>query len=284
MSLFDRVAAVDIQPQGGSGIRAKYLNGIGSRIIFDVTRTHTETSNTATISIYNLSHEHRAQLQGKNAKVRLYAGYKEDTGAEQLFMGTSSFINSRREPPDVITEIQAQDGIKELREFRVSLSYKPGVSVQQVLTGIAGKLGIPLRAAVSAQGTYEKGYVFLGPVKEALDQVCRRANLQWSIQDVALLILPRGKSWNSIGVLISPETGMIGSAERINYIKGDLDGDPVKKPEWKVVTLLQPKIIPTHRVQVQSKDLTGTLMVETVHHYGDTSGGPWYTELELKDE
>lgn len=277
MSLYDRVVRVDVQPRGGTGISIEDL-----RVSFDVTKTHTEATNTATIEVYNLSREHRGQLSGKHADVRLYAGYREDAGAALIFVGESGLVHSKMETTNAITVIEAQDGIKELREFRVSLSYKPGASVLQVLQGCASKIGLPLRASIEVTGVYPRGFSYLGPVKEALDMACRRGNVRWSIQDAGLLILPKDKPSYSLGLMLSPETGMIGSPERITYTEGDLDGDEESRPEWKVTSLLQPLVLPTHQVQVRSNLLSGTFLVETVHHVGDTHGPEFITELELK--
>lgn len=276
MSLFDRVASVDVQAESGKALHIE-----GNRISFDVTKTRTEASNTAEVLIYNLSAESRARLQERNAFVRLFAGYRENTGLEALFIGEADFIHSRREIPDIVTKIEIQDGIKELREYRVSLSYKPGATAQQVLQGIASALSLPLRSTVSAAGEYPRGYSFLGPAKESLDQVCRKAGLEWSIQDGSLLILPMSSDAGNVGLLISPETGLIGSAERINYSEGELAGDMSAKPQWKIVSLLQPKVLPAHRIKIRSADLNGYFVVDTVRHRGDTRGHDWYTEMEL---
>lgn len=289
MPLFDRRAAVEVETLSGEALRVD-----GLRIAFDVLKTRTSATNTCEVNIWNLSPDSRAKIREKDAFFRVLAGYGED-GLEQIFVGRAQFALSQRDTPDFVTRIEVQDGVRELREFRVSVSFRPGATVQQVLLELVRLLRLPLRQAFSASGSYPRGYTYVGPVKEALDQVCRRAGLEWSVQDGQILItaerIGRGQD---TALVISPETGLIGSPERINYIKGELDGDDsgaakrgenadeTPDPEWRVLSLLRPRVLPADIVEIRSETIEGRFLVDSVRHSGDTRGQDWYTELELR--
>ncbi|MFC3227326.1 hypothetical protein ACFOGJ_08805 [Marinibaculum pumilum] len=301
MTQFRRLAILDVETRGGEAVRIE-----GLRIGFDILKTRTTTTNTATIEAWNLNADTRARILERNAYCTLSAGYEDDTGPGVLFVGRAQAIVHERASPAIITRIECQDGVQELREIRVTLSYAAGTSLRQVLAGLAAKLSLPFRPLGAVTGEYPNGYAYAGPIRDALDQVCRRGNLEWSIQNQELQVIPRRGSTARTAFLISPQTGLVRSPERINYIEGFLDGDAVPaafvddsskaqkrqirretrrgdEPALRITALLQPDAIPGDRIVLESADVSGAFLIDSVRHVGDTRGRPWYSELELMD-
>lgn len=140
MTFYTRTAAADIELKNGDVLRIKNL-----RIKFDIEKTRDSTANKAKIEITNLSQETRSKIREKDALVRLFAGYSGDLGAVLLFVGNAQHIVNDWETPDIVTKIEAQDGMRTVRETRTSFSYGNRTSVNTIVNRLANELGIPLR-------------------------------------------------------------------------------------------------------------------------------------------
>jgi len=84
-------------------------------------------------------------------------------------------------------------------------------------------------------------------------------------------------------VLLTPDTGLIGSPERSDDIEETQSGER-KRLGWRVKSLLNPQIRPGDRLQIKSAEVDGVFRAENVNHFGDTEGGDWYTEAEVFEE
>lgn len=277
MTQFDRRAVLDIERTDGKAVRVE-----GLRIAFSVEKTRTETANRASIQVYNLADTTREQILEKNARVILRCGYAEGTGDEVLFIGNAEFISHARQFPSVITNIETQDGVRELREVRISVSFGAGATGSQVLRGVARQLGLPIRIFKEPSGTYPGGYAFAGPVGNALDQITRRFGLEWSVQNGELQIIEASGTTGEKAVVLTPDTGLIGSPERLQRTDGELDGETETDPEWRVRCLLQPIILPGGIIELESAEVEGRFSVDRVLHSGDTRGDAWESEVELR--
>jgi len=248
---------------------------------FDIEKTRTKSTNTASISVYDLSQATRDRILDKDALVRVAAGYVLDGGAKLLFLGTAQYIHHALTLPGVVTIIESQDGALQLREVRVSLSFGPGASGAAVLAAIARALNLPL-TTVPFGGNFSGGFAFAGPASQALDQVTRRFSLEWSIQGGELRVIRRNDNAGTEAVLISADAGMIGSPERVRQNKGELSGSTKTEPEWEVRVLLQPRLEPGGIVKLESKLVNGFFTIESVKHSGDNYGGDWESKVELR--
>lgn len=253
----------------------------GLRVQFEVTKTLTKHPNTCDIKISNLSEHTRKQMKKRRAKVILLAGY-EDTVA-QIFSGTARTTDHVREGAEWVTHIQCGDGEVAFKHARVSQSFSSGATVSGVVTGIANSLGLGagnVQEQLSAGGfrgnieQFAQGYVAHGNSSTELSKVLDTAGFEWSIQDGALQILKPGKTSKRQAILLSPDSGLVGSPEL---------GAPNKKGKpsvMKAKSLLQPGLIPGGEVAIKARSVDGHFRLEKVKHTGDTAGGNWYSEIE----
>jgi len=276
MTFYNRVAALDVELKSGEVQRTENL-----RIEFQIEKTKDSTANKAEIRVSNLSQETRAKIRERDALVRLYAGHSQDLGLALLFIGNSQHIVNNWETPDVITQIEAQDGQKVLRETRTSFSFSGRISANVILTRLAGALGLPLRRNFNVPGYYE-GFTFNGRAKDGLDQVTRRFGYTWSVVDNEILIVPKAGNTGSVAVRLSPETGLVNTPERMNDQEGEFEEALEKELEWKITSILNSRLNPGALIDLDSKQAKGLFQIEKVRHYGDTRGQDWYSEMEVK--
>ena len=276
--LFNRKCSVSIGPNGGTGTKVDQQ----FRVVFKVNKTIHADANTVNVQIYNLSEETRAALLRDNQVVMIEAGYESGTEVLTIAEVTRSVVVHL--PPDIILDVEAADGAKTVRDRKINISFKKGRTVRSVLDAIATELALPIKVTgAQPTGSYAKGVSFSGTVASALDRVCLKGGVIWSIQDGALQISHRTKASNARGVLLTPDTGLIGSPERIDDIEETQSGER-KRLGWRVKSLLNPQIRPGDRLQIKSAEVDGAFRAENVNHFGDTEGGDWYTEAEVFEE
>ena len=100
---------------------------------------------------------------------------------------------------------------------KVSLSYKAGAKVKQVIDDVVKKIGLPLKVDTNSLGInkiFNTGFSFTGDAKTALKKLSSYANLDWSIQNGELKFVVQGKSDGSKLVVLSPNTGLIKTPEK----------------------------------------------------------------------
>lgn len=277
MTLFNRVALLDVELKDGTAVRVE-----GLRIVFEALKTRTQATNTGKVAVFNLSEQTRNSIREKDALVRLQAGYIDDTRIETLFVGNAAHILHQRLPPDIVTEIELQDGVKDLREVRFGLSFAENTPANTVINDIIRRMGITRRYVENVPGRFVGGYSYNGTARGALNEVCNRFALEWSIQNGEIQIVKKGQSTNETAVLLTPETGLIHAPERNAYTDGDLEGASTNEPEWKFTSLLNPRLVPGGKVEVESRTVVGTFIIDTVRHYGDTRGSEFFSEVEVR--
>lgn len=278
MPQFDRIAALEVERETGDLVRIDNL-----RIAFEVERSGTEANDRCQVSIWNLAATTRNQLQDRDVNMTLFAGYRQDIGLRPIFFGQMQYLIHKVTPPLVVTVMEAQDGIEPLREAIITLSRGPNTTARQILDVISAILEMPLRViGPPITEVYPRGYAFEGPAREALNQVMYRIGREWLVFNGELLIVPRAGASNDV-VEINAATGMIGAPERINFSEGELTGTQSAEPQWKVTTLLQPRLAIRQRAVLQSRNVAGTFLVSAYKHIGDTRGQDWYSEVELRE-
>jgi hypothetical protein len=236
-----------------------------------------KTPNTAELHVINLNPDHRKQLQElEKVYVSVEAGY--ETGTSLIFRGDLRDVVSTREGADWITTITSDSG-RRARKKRIMKSFAPGASVGEVLQSAAKAMGLRLgntatkTVTAKIKGTqadkFFNGYALAGAVSDELDRLARSSGLEWSIQDDELQFLDDGTPLAELGIVLTPETGLIGSPERGN------------KGVMTARCLIIPDVYPGRRVQIVSEHVKGVYRVETTKHRGSTFDKDWYIDLEL---
>ncbi len=282
---FDRFIELLIGPTGseeGLGIR-------NLRVVFDVNKTTKNTTNKATVSLYNLSkfsYNKFSDSVSKNLLI-LKAGYvstaEDDT---VVFEGDISKISRPQEGADIITKFECSDGSKAITDIRKALSYKEGISAKKILEDIVKLFPLANKSAVEIPDVedvqYTNAFSDIGRLADILDKVTNTLALEWSIQNNELKIIRAGGNDGTRAVKLTPSTGMIGSPERINDI--NLGGQVLKGVAgWKVTSLLQPRIEPNGIISMESKEIEAgsQFKVISVQHKGDTHSNNWFSITEV---
>lgn len=276
MTLYKRTAAVDVELKSGEILRIRDL-----RIEFQIEKTNNSTPNKANIKISNLSETTRNKLREKDALIRLFAGYEGDMGAALLFVGNSERIVNAWDTPDIVTEIEAKDGQQALRETRSNFSFGNNTSANAIVNRLVKDMGFPLQQDFDIPGKYN-GFTFNGRAKDGLDQVTSRFGYEWSVINNEVLIIPKGGASTRNAVRLSAQTGLVNTPERMIDQEGKFNDALTKPLEWKINSLLNPRLDPGTLVDLESKQAKGLFQIQKVRHYGDTRGIDWFSEIEVR--
>lgn len=253
------------------------------RVRFTVKKNLRKEPNTAEIKVSNLAPESRAALQRKGMRVVLQAGHADTIAT--IYVGDSRDV----EPPlhestgEVVTTIQCGTSERAYLHARVSESFRAGVHLADIAVNLARAMGLDSTAAeakIRAESgrVYAAGHAAHGRASRELERVLRANGFEWSVQDGQLQVRRPGEPAVKRIVELSPETGLVGSAEF---------GSPEKKggkPTIKIRAILQPDLQPGGRVVVTSQRQAGTLLIKKLQHSGDTASNEWYSDIECEQE
>ncbi|MEE8299291.1 MAG: hypothetical protein V3R67_07925 [Thermodesulfobacteriota bacterium] len=262
--LFDRKIQVSFGKAGDLGTRVKNLF-----IQFDIKKNSEPSPNKGTITIYNLNEVSRAALQSKDMAALLEIGYESFDLVEELASGKIHKAVSMQQGKDWITIIDFGDGLKNLSEASINVSFAPGATGKQVLSSLVKNLGAGVGAIKGlVDVTFQNGLIASGPVKHEIDKIADLMGLEWSIQDGNFQILPRLVPSEKSTILLSPETGLQGSpTQREDAKKGGKYLEFVAKP--------RAIIKPGNAVQILSREIDGFYKIRTARFRGDNRTGPF---------
>lgn len=278
MPQFNRFAQVDIGAPGKAGVRIT-----GLRISFEVTKTNLPGANALQVSIYNLSPETRAQVESRENRLILSAGYQQDIIGVLAIGDVQSYETVKDGSGDTVTTLICGDGVRSLRDTRVSLSYSGAVSASQIVTDIYNALALDsIDIIADLTGAYESGYSFSGRAADSLNELASRFLFDWSIQNNELKILPRRTADTREVVVLTPTTGLIGSPKPLDDTGVNLSQNAAA-PGLTIECQLQPRLTPSGVVQLDSRDHSGQYRIETVVHRGDTGGENWRSEIQARE-
>lgn len=283
MPLFDRVVSVLIGEDGAE----EALNVTDLRVSFEVKKTAKPETNSCKTSIWNLSPDQRNRISTTDGTMMLKAGHAQDVGLKVLYIGDIAFAEHKRQPPDIVTVLEGQDGFKAMSETRLALSYKEGTGAKQILKDVLGQFGLAARTTVkqllsdTPDSEYTSGFSATGQGKDVLVKLTSKLSLEWSVQNHEIKLLREGGTDGSAAILISPTTGLIGSPQRRRQQTAGATG----YNGWSLKCLLQPQIEPGGTVEIESADIPAgsQFRVETITHRGDTHTNAWESQLEVTD-
>lgn len=271
VGLFDRSVAVEIGPEGGTGVRLGDL-----RVSFRVEHKAAKTPSTAQIRIYNPAPTSAALLRVPLAAIRLLVGY--EPAPRVIFQGppVKDGIQLRQEGPDRVLEVDASDGGRAFVSTFLQISFATPTTFGQVL------------AAILAQTLWARGYidptveaialphgiVLTGRPAEVLDRLAAAVQpfgADWFIRDNALYVVARGQA--------SPEV-----APLISSVQGNLIGVPTAtKDGIKVQALIDATMRPGRAFVVEAGSVSGTYIARDVTFEGDSGfDRPFYMSLTGK--
>jgi hypothetical protein len=275
MSLFGRTVRLLVGPPGEEGLDLSDL-----RISFSVEKRVKGQPNKAEITVYNLSENTRKNITVVNNRVLLYAGYDEPG---LLFFGDITKVEHSRVNEQWSTKIQATDGGQKLRETRVSESFKEGATGEQVINRLANLIGIPVgELSVDLGDAFANGFSAVGPAKDIIDTLSKKFGFDWSVQNNELQIINKDSSTQQDAVLLTPETGLIGTPQPVTKDAQKLDLSS-QNDKFTARTLIDSRLTPGRKVQIESREVNGLFRVDTIGYVGDTHGNDWYSDIEVSE-
>ncbi len=246
------------------------------RVVFEINRNLTKHPDPAQITIYNLARETRSGFSG-GQQVRLVAGYGEAAGL--IYAGTLTQITPNRDGPDYAVSLTCRDGDAAYRAT-VRQSYVSGAPLSVVVGNLVSAMGLTLGAGAAQQlaGKSTRGAVaHVGYAADKLQQALLPFGLQYTLNDGTVQIIPTDGTTAEQAILLSPDTGLVGSPEPIADKKPAV-GAKVKR--LRLTSLLQPGFMPGRRVALQGVQYAGVYRVDRLIHKGDSHGQDWYSVAE----
>lgn len=278
MKNFDRQYRMSAGPPGSVGFEIGGTSPYALHISFSVQKQELESSNTAKVQVWNLNKQNLATLEAENCFLLLKAGYGNTLPV--ILSGTVSHTSTRKDGSDMLTEIEVVDGLMEVRDTWVSMSYAGLVNTKKILDDTAAQMGLTVTYSYNAAfADIPNGFSFVGQAKNALSKACAVSGLEWSIQNGVLQIKKPGDVMNREVYVIGPDTGLIEIPERVQISSSDDAGTP--QMGYDLVYLLNGAIGVGDYVQVQSKYLTGFFRVYSLEIDGDNLSGAWQCKARV---
>lgn len=129
MKNFDRQYRMSAGPPGSVGFEIGGTSPYALHISFSVQKQELESSNTAKVQVWNLNKQNLATLEAENCFLLLKAGYGNTLPV--ILSGTVSHTSTRKDGSDMLTEIEVVDGLMEVRDTWVSMSYAGKVNTKK---------------------------------------------------------------------------------------------------------------------------------------------------------
>jgi len=270
MLYFNRKVKLKIGREGQDG--KEYEN---FTIDFQVDKDASAAENSATIVIMNLSPQSRALFEQENNIVELYAGYGD--AVKLIFYGDviEQGATHARQGADWVTTVKATDGGKKMRETKVNVSFKADTKYRDVLNKLVETLGYTTEGLRSIPDDikFKNGYVASGYVKDNLNILAEKYDMQWSIQDNSLQFMPQNEATSDTAVVINRRHGMISS--------------PIKTDKGiQVASLLNPELKIGRLIELESDILVAEgksyYKVNKLSHKGNSKEGDFYSIMQVE--
>lgn len=268
--LFARAYAVTLAASSAqTGLQYGNLDAAQSalRVRFEVKQGVKDTPNSAKITLFNLSQYSRTGLcaePGRTTRIKLQAGYQGLV--DTLFFGSASKITTKRDGPDITTEIEATDGQDALLNTAFNQKYLRHTPLTAILSDVRRAMNVELGVVLGLPAGYTlaRSQTLSGGCRQVLTACLRRHGLEFNILNNKLNILPRGRHLGKAAVVVSPQAGMLGvpsiSTEGVSFD-----------------SLLNPKLVPGQLVQLISHNATATgfYKLRAASFTGDSHGDDW---------
>ncbi len=252
-------------------------SGAALHIDFSIEKSDSETSNTGTISIWNLNDSQLAVLQLENCEIELQAGYGNNLA--RIISGDVTHVSTSLDGADRKTEIEFVENCVLLKNSYITLSYAGNIGCKTIIERIASSLGIAV--AYSQRAVFKSccnGFSFVGAASAALSKICGICGLNWSIQNGVLQIFTANEAVNTKAYLLNTETGLVDVPKQVTFAASD-GRDTLKG--WEIKYLMNAAININDTVQIKSRAINGTYRVKELVISGDNFSGDWCCTAQI---
>jgi hypothetical protein len=245
------------------------------RTTFDIEKTAFATANKGTISLYNLNDQSRSDyLMG--ARMSLALGYAGIGGPLIPIFSYADIwrVTHSRKGADIITTLESGEGERNLQESIFNQSFPANTPVASVLQALITAMGLTQGPMIGVPSTpYNSALALSGACRDIMDKiVVKELGLRWWVDGQTVKIAPPGTQLSVDAVLVSVDTGLIGTPN----LGGPNGGDNV----ITFVSLINPALVPGAAVSIVSKFTTKTAIIKTSKFSGDTHESKWTVTCE----
>jgi hypothetical protein len=266
-------------------------------ISFRISKSLTKSGNKGYIEVKNLSQDTRNQLDNTEKILTLKVGYVGEP-FETLFYGNISTFFDSYKAPEIITKIECIDGLKSMKDSKVSVSYKSGFYVSQLINKIVNETGWDKKNDIldlARRLDFEDkqlsiGYTHNGLASVAIDELTKMIDIDWSFQDNSIQFTSRDGLATKDVVIVSEKTGLIGVPERTDKRgvrarrrKKKKGTDRTKsEPGYIVRSLIKAKAKPGASIHLISEQLNidNEFKLGDVEHSGNNYSNLWETRMK----
>lgn len=240
------------------------------KVTFEIEKTIDNKPNPGKIVIWNLSKENQNRiLSGEYHLVKLHAGY--DT-LRLIYAGDIVKKKIRREGLDMLMELECGDGHTDYRKASIAVTIAAGATDADIIKTAAGTMTNTRPGTVDKMPprALPRAKVLVGNTREVLNKVTKNADADWSIQDGELMVLRPDSILAGEAILLSEETGMIGSPDDTD---NGLGMSCLLNPALRIGGLV--------RVESMITSYNGDYKITHIQHSGDSHGGSWISKLTV---
>lgn len=209
------------------------------------------------ITVYNLSRDSANSIQ-KGDNVILNAGYEDNKGS--IVVGNIAYYETRKGITDTEFIIYVVSNLDRWSRLTISKTYRAGTRVSVIIQDILSQFGIEIgEFSLVNDFSYKNSRTVSGILKNVLEELVKEAGSRLYISDNVLFIT-KPFTGTVTGFLLSPETGLISSPEKIE----------VEEQEgYKVEMLLNHRISVNSVIKIESDVVSGNFIVIKGTHTGD---------------
>jgi hypothetical protein len=273
---FLRHVEVDVGPKNGQGFKIQ-----GLKIGFSIEKTNDPSPNTGKVQIYNLSLETNNAVCVAGNRITLKAGYEDETIAP-IFFGDVTKGLRRKDGSDYVTELEVKDGRTSVMAAQVSISYDKDTDALTIVQGLLDAIGLPSKGTnnIPAGAKYPGSLSDIGNAADILRTVLNKFGLMYTIQNKQLYIMKPDEKAQTVGLNLTPETGLLTIPQPLSDKTPDDDVEREPANKWGFKTLLFPELMPGTACKVESSTLKGEVMITKTVFSGDNWTGDFTAEIE----
>lgn len=240
------------------------------------------SQNKANVQIWGLERNTRNKLEAKQ-KIIIKAGYADEGGVQVVYRGEILKADSQKNPPEVITVIEASSGVKNIKNQYVSRSYSEGVYLEDIINDVIDITGYAfttnLKDIKFKNIQFKNGFSFSGEIRDFLNKVCEVAKLQWNINDDRLKIFNPDFPDIDVFYYLNKNNGMFKTPKAIT-IKDDKTNKELKG--WEVLSKVLPSIEPNSSLGLAFDEIPNgaQFQIRNIEHEMDNREGSFHTKME----
>lgn len=297
---YNRDCLLVVSNSTGDGIDLSEL-----RIKFTILNMDSQSPNTASIRVYNLSEDTVKKITGKVpvefTTVTLKAGYKNGLSGT-IFNGTiKQFRKGRENNIDSFLDILAADG-DDIYNFGICNTSLPAdqTSIENRLKVVSNAFGIQVKTSDPTYfgGVLPRGKVFWGMGRDIMRNIASTINSTWSINNGVIQVIGFQQYLPNKVAVLNSQSGLVGVPEQtdqgirikcllnpritigglVRINNADIN-QTIQQNQFKLPQGQQPYNQWTGIQNLADVSTDGDYRVYVCEYHGDTRGQEWYCDI-----